>query len=168
MIIFLDTEFTGLGQVNPKLISLGLSTQFGDSFYAELPPDTYLPWADDWVKKNVLCWLWGGQFEMSASTVSRKLVAWIESLQEASTIATDAPQYDFTLIKPLLDPWPTNLSQEVLKFGSDAMGENHQLWLSRVMEETHSIERPEHHALHDANALRIAFLAALDRGWKTP
>ena len=41
-LLFLDTEFTGLGQRSPNLISMGLVSEDGrHSFYAELTPESY-------------------------------------------------------------------------------------------------------------------------------
>jgi hypothetical protein len=37
MLLFLDTEFTGLNQAKPDLISIGLVDEAGREFYAELP-----------------------------------------------------------------------------------------------------------------------------------
>ena len=53
MIIFFDTEFTSL-HVKSKLISIGLISEDGREFYAEMT-DTYLiSHCSDWVKENVL------------------------------------------------------------------------------------------------------------------
>ena len=44
MILFLDTEFTGLDQAKPDLISIALVDEAGREFYAELPPSHYACW----------------------------------------------------------------------------------------------------------------------------
>ena len=54
--IFFDTEFSGLGVINPKLVSIGCITQSGqDTFYAEVP---YTPGLVDschpFVRKHIL------------------------------------------------------------------------------------------------------------------
>lgn len=50
--IFFDTEFTGLHQ-NTTLISIGLISECGKTFYAELT-DYDKTQIDDWLQKNVL------------------------------------------------------------------------------------------------------------------
>ena len=50
--IFFDTEFTGLHQ-NTTLISIGLVSECGKTFYAELF-DYDKSQVDDWIKSNVL------------------------------------------------------------------------------------------------------------------
>jgi hypothetical protein len=52
MKIFFDTEFTGLHQ-NTSLISIGLITEHGETFYAECGDFDHLQ-VDDWIKKNVI------------------------------------------------------------------------------------------------------------------
>lgn len=52
MKIFFDTEFTGLHQ-NTTLISIGLISESGQSFYAELT-DYDKSQIDDWLKVNVI------------------------------------------------------------------------------------------------------------------
>lgn len=50
--IFFDTEFTGLHQ-NTTLVSIGLVSDEGERFYAELT-DYDETQCDDWITKNVL------------------------------------------------------------------------------------------------------------------
>jgi len=50
--VFFDTEFTGLHQ-NTTLISIGLVSERGDTFYAEFS-DYDRSQCDDWIKCNVL------------------------------------------------------------------------------------------------------------------
>lgn len=166
-ILFLDTEFTSLDQPNPDLISLGLVNEIGDFFYAELPPESYSRRASDWVRGNVLPSLWGGRWELPKAELSAHLVAWIEAQNDRAMIVTDAPDYDFALIKPLLNPWPRNLAKQAMLFDSYAMGVERQPWLSGVMAAYHaSTKRPGHHALYDAQAHRAGMMAALYAGWK--
>lgn len=164
--LFLDTEFTGLDQTNPSLISLALVKDDGDFFYAELPPAGYLHRADLWVRENVLPLLWGGSYRMAPDELSEKLVAWIEAIAGDAMIVTDSPEYDFDMmLKPLLDPWPNNLARQALRFDSFTMGPDRQPWLSGVMEGFHNQEQPPHHALYDALALREGMMAARTAGW---
>jgi len=167
MILFLDTEFTSLEQRYPSLISLALVKEDGDFFYTELPPSSYMHRASPWVQENVLPHLWGGSYRMLMPDLAANVTAWIEAIQDEVKIVTDSPDYDFDLmLKPLLDPWPSNLARSPAIFDSYAMGTDHQPWLSNVIDGYHTEELPVHHALHDAQALRAGYIAALDRGWK--
>jgi hypothetical protein len=173
VLIFLDTEFTSLEQRCPSLISLALVNEHGDYFYAELPQESYIYRASDWVRCNVVPWLWGGSYELGEAELSDKLVAWIEEIDDRVMVCTDSPDYDFEFLKKAIlgNPWPRNLAKTCLRFDSYAMGVNRQSWLAGVMEAYHkeaSAFRPEHHALHDAQSLRVGFMAALEAGWRPP
>jgi hypothetical protein len=50
--LFLDTEFTGLHQ-RTTLISIGIISECGKTFYAELS-DYDLTQVDDWIQQNVI------------------------------------------------------------------------------------------------------------------
>ena len=52
MKIFLDTEFTGLHQYT-TLISIGIISEFGDTFYAEFS-DYDKNQVDNWIQENVI------------------------------------------------------------------------------------------------------------------
>lgn len=166
MLIFIDTEFTGLGQQQPKLISLGMVDESARSFYGELPSEYYRQECSEWVVANVLPLLWGGDHVLPEALLKEKLQAWIEDIQDCAIIVTDSPDYDFELVKPFLDPWPRNLAKASLRFDETALGVNRQTWLSGVMAKHHTPERPEHHALHDAFALREGAMAAIEKGWQ--
>ncbi|SFN90457.1 protein of unknown function [Formivibrio citricus] len=159
MLLFLDTEFTGLDQPNPSLISLALVKEDGDFFYAELPPSFYTHRASDWVQENVLPHLWGGSYRMRPEELSRKVCAWIEAIPGQTVIVTDAPDYDFEqMLKPLLSPWPQNLAKTPMLFDRLILGGRYQEKLATFRDAYFTPDKPEHHALHDAQALRRAWL----------
>jgi hypothetical protein len=166
MLLFLDTEFTGL-HLNPGLISLALVDETGKrTFYAELPEESYRSRCTDWVVENVLPLLEGGNSVLPIDELRIRLQEWIESFGDLAMLITDSPDYDFELIKLLFAGyWPSNLAKQPMQFDSYAMGEDHQITLESAMKSYHSPERPEHHALHDAIALRAGMVAALDLGW---
>ncbi|HZW14447.1 MAG TPA: hypothetical protein VFF81_14805 [Noviherbaspirillum sp.] len=111
MLLFLDTEFTGLDQAKPDLISIGLVDESGREFYAELPESHWTVQCNEWVHFNVLPHLWGGSYVQSETSIREGLTVWIESIQEEAVIVTDWPNGDFfiQLIK-LLPQWPRNLN----------------------------------------------------------
>lgn len=158
MLLFLDTEFTGLDQENPSLISLALVKEDGDFFYAELAPTCYVHRASGWVRQNVMPHLWGGSYRTLTEELSAKVCAWIDAIPGKVTVVTDAPNYDFEqMLKPLLVPWPQNLAKQPVIFDRLALGECHRETLEIYRGAYFTPDKPEHHALHDAQALRQAW-----------
>lgn len=158
MLLFLDTEFTGLDQENPSLISLALVKEYGDYFYAELPLTCYAHRASEWVQQNVVPHLWGGSYRMLPEELSAKVCAWINAIPGKVTVVTDAPNYDFEqMLKPLLVPWPQNLTKQPVIFDRLALGASHCEMLEIYRGAYFTPDKPEHHALHDAQALRRAW-----------
>lgn len=167
MLLFIDTEFTGL-HLNPGLISLGLVDETGKhTFYAELPEESYRSKCTDWVVDNVLPLLEGGNSSLPIEDLRIRLCEWIENFSDRIMLVTDSPDYDFEFIKLIFaGTWPKNLSKQPMQFDSYAMGENRQPSLERTMQNYHRPDQPKHHALYDAFALRAGMVAALDLGWR--
>ena len=156
MLIFLDTEFTGLGQRWPRLISIGLIDEDGQTFYAELPPASYLPKVTPWVAANVLPLLDGAGAVQQGRDLCAHLANWIAERGPAQVV-TDAPNFDFRFLESMLSPWPPNLDRTpiVPKFDAEA-GER----FVNAIEKAFAQGLRRHHALDDAKALRLAWLAA--------
>ena len=156
MLIFLDTEFTGLGQRWPRLISIGLIDEDGQTFYAELPPASYLPKVTEWVAANVLPLLDGAGAVQQGRDLCEHLASWIAERGPAQVV-TDAPNFDFRFLESMLSPWPPNLDRTpiVPKFDAEA-GER----FVNAIEKAFAQGLRRHHALDDAKALRLAWLAA--------
>jgi len=166
VILFLDTEFTGLDQDKPDLISLALVDEAGREFYAELPPSHYAVQCNEWVHFNVLPHLWGGDHVQSVADIRVRLAAWIASIQDHAVVVTDCPDADFRLLRSLLPEWPANLAPAPILFTGWSMGDDEQPEIHARMARYHTPERPAHHALHDAHSLRIGALYALENGWQ--
>lgn len=167
MLLFLDTEFTGLDQANPDLISIGLVDECGREFYAELPESNWTVQCNEWVHFNVLPHLWGDGYVLSEKAIQERLSVWIESIPEECVIVTDWPTGDFfTQLKKLLPQWPSNLNKWPMQFGVWSMGDEQQPALRQVMDDYHGPKRPRHHALHDAHSLRLALVYAVEHGWQ--
>jgi hypothetical protein len=167
MLICLDTEFTGLNQVKPDLISIGLVDGTGREFYAELPEFNWTVQCNEWVHFNVLPHLWGGDYVESEASVRERLTSWIERIPDAAMIVTDCANSDFfTQLKRLLPQWPKNLATWPMQFGAWSMGDEQQPVLQKLMDDYHTPQRPKHHALHDAHALRLALTYAFENGWR--
>lgn len=153
MILFLDTEFTGLGQRWPRLISIGLVSEDGQhEFYAELNVEGYIEKCDTWVKENVLPFLDGGNCVMQPDELRQRLRAWIGTLGTVQ-IATDS-QIDFDLIRATLDPWSANIHPKMLHLASQDFAEA----VDKIQAENKNLCR--HHALDDAKANRLGWLAS--------
>lgn len=156
MLIFLDTEFTGLGQRWPRLISIGLIDETGQEFYAELPPASYLPRVTPWVQENVLPLLDGNGAVLQGRDLCERLSAWLNA-RGAAQIVTDAPNYDFKFLESLLSPWPANLNREPVLPQFDAeVGERFNNAVETAFEQ--GLRR--HHALDDAKACRLGWSAS--------
>jgi hypothetical protein len=167
MLLFLDTEFTGLDQTKPDLISIGLVDEVGREFYAELPESHWTVQCNEWVHFNVLPYLWSGDYVQSETSIRERLTSWIESFQEEVVIVTDWPNGDFFIqLRSLLPQWPKNLNTWPMEFDSWSMGEEQQPLLRKIIDEYHIPHRPKHHALHDAHSLRLALAYAVEHGWR--
>lgn len=161
MMVFLDTEFTGFDEPEPLLISVALVREDGECFYAELPPGQYAYRASHWVRENVMVHLWGGSYCQDIDALTLHLQDWFKSIPDQVVILTDAPNYDFELmLKPLLRQWPVNLHKQAMMFDSHALGECSRETLALERRRYYVHDKPEHHALHDAMALRQAWLKA--------
>lgn len=166
MLLFLDTEFTGIDQSKPDLISIGLVDETGREFYAELPEAQWTVQCNEWVHFNVVPYLWGGAYVLSESVLREKLVAWIEGIPQRTTIVTDCPDADFFFqLKRLLPQWPRNLAAWPMQFTAWSMGDDWQPALQKFMDDYFRPGRPKHHALHDAHALRECYVYAVENGW---
>ena len=104
--IFFDTEFTGLHQAT-TLISIGLISECGKAFYAELT-DYDRNQIDDWLKENVIDNL--GLPEMgkiplvyisdTKEVVARELKTWLAQFEQVE-MWSDCLAYDWVLFNQL-------------------------------------------------------------------
>jgi len=162
MKIFFDTEFTSVEDINAGLISIGLTTEEGHEFYAELT-DTYdLSMCSDFVIETVLQLLDGGSYRMTFRELAVKLKAWIEAIDAQELILiSDSPPLDFPFVSDLFDKfgWPNNLPKkcEPLYFWiSEKNGEK----FHRALEDFWLLHADrQHHALMDARSLQFAWSA---------
>lgn len=133
----------------------------GREFYAETPPASYQVQLSEWVHNNVVCHLWGGKYIQTLEQIRGRMVSWIEAARDEAIIVSDCPDSDFTLLKRLLgEAWPKNLLKESMLFTPWSMGDDKQPTLTKVMESYFTPVRPQHHALHDAHALRAMAMCA--------
>ncbi len=114
--IFFDTEFTGLHQ-NTTLVSIGLVSDNGEKFYAELT-DFDETQCNEWIDKNVLDYLILSGNEQLAKTlgademttivlgskndVRTELLEWLDNFKDDIQFVSDVCHYDMVLLCELL------------------------------------------------------------------
>jgi hypothetical protein len=157
MLLFLDTEYSGLGQQSPRLISLALLAEDGSrEFYVELA-DTCAP--DDctpFVQREVLPLLTGPRLpRIEASTTLR---AWFDQAPRAIQAACDS-ETDWRFLLDLLgEPRPANLAAHYY----DLRPLIDTTVYDRAVAAYYLTDPREHHALVDAQAYRRGWLAWMD------
>lgn len=158
-LIFLDTEFSALPNSDPlvgylpkpSLISIGLVTESGDSFYAE-STDFKVRFCSDFVRHNVLPLLTGPR--LTPDDLRIALNNFLSAQPEGSQIACDY-YFDFELLVSAVGLLPPNLQRgyvDMAKIGDEETA-------IEAKEAYFATGRFRHYALHDAEALRIGWLA---------
>jgi len=154
MIVFLDTEFTDF--IDIDLISIGLVSEDGKrSFYAERI-DYRRDACSDFVGHAVEPLL--GKDPAAACTrdeLCRRLVSWLSSLEGTILLACDS-QHDIDLLLDAVDGnLPPNVKARPLRLANHRTDPlfNEAECRFYAQEGIH-----RHHALHDAQALRAAWL----------
>ena len=160
MLIFFDTKFSDLS-IDPRLISIGLISEDGREFYAELS-DTYEPKdCGAFTQEAVLPHLQGGEALMPMHRLTLRLGNWLESFEQPVKLATDSLTWDWPWIQEIFSEpgtWPENLDSQPASL--------YQLidspFFERVVQQTFEKREPRlrcHHALDDAKANKLAYLA---------
>ena len=107
--VFFDTEFTGLHQ-KTTLISIGLISDCGKTFYAELT-DYDKSQVDDWINNNVIsnltmteddnaAFLGSWRLVADSKTVKEALTKWFEQFEQVE-IWSDCLSYDWVLFNQI-------------------------------------------------------------------
>ncbi|MDP3008193.1 3'-5' exoribonuclease domain-containing protein [Methylotenera mobilis] len=169
--VFLDTEFTALAE-SASLISIGLITAEGDrSFYAELS-DTYThKECSDFVLQEVLPLLDAKRItdpinykhvyaRMTLAETSLHLNYWFAALIDPVQVWSDAPNYDWRYIQQIFSA--TGLPYNLLATPNAILGEDtsaNASYQNTVEREYSQKALRRHHALDDAKAMRLGWLA---------
>jgi hypothetical protein len=163
ILIFFDTEFSDLG-IDPRLVSIGLVSEDDREFYAELS-DTYHPKdCGVFTQEVVLPQLQGGDARMTMDSLTLRLGNWIESFDQPVRLATDSLSWDWPWIQELFyipGTWPENLDGKPASLYEMIDSP----FFERAVEQAFQNHVPclrRHHALDDAKANRLAYLA-----WQT-
>ena len=148
-ILFIDTEFTGFK--DPKLISIGVAATSGEEFYAEV--EYSISECSDFVRATVLPLLNRDKI-WSLAELKGALGAWIEAVRRnAPIIICFDSDYDREMLYQIFGPDAPN-GVVFRRLGAS--------YINKLkMHDWHlKNKQVEHHALHDARALKYAF-----RGW---
>lgn len=161
MIVFFDTEFTDL-VVDPQLISIGLISEDGKEFYAELS-DTYrLADVGDFAREAVLPQLEGGVVRLTMAELNMRLEEWVRNFGEPVRLATDSLSWDWPWIQVIFEDqttWPANLDGKPLILAQETE-------FNLAVERAFAGGLRRHHALDDAKANRLGWIAAQPNGDK--
>jgi hypothetical protein len=170
MNVFFDTEFSGTEKKNGYryLISIGLVTQDGREFYAELTDTWDESLCSMWVIENVLPLLQDGDCQMKVSELAQRLKGWIEALEGEVVLRTDAPAFDWPFIEEIFNfyGWPTNLRKKygTVNFESDRQNHRYASAVNHYFKFVDNGKR-QHHALVDARSIQYAWKYAIKRGF---
>jgi len=162
MRIFFDTEFTGLTQ-DAKLISIGLVDESGErKFYAELLDTWQRSDASEFVKHEVIPLLTGDStHSMSMRELGDRLYSWIIGFESRVVLATDSLIWDWPWIVDIFrlhGAWPPNLDHQPLLLTMNYLHEYDQFVIA--VENAFCSGLRQHHALDDAKANRLGWIAA--------
>jgi len=160
--IFFDTEFTGL-IIDPQLISIGLVDEAGErSFYAELSDTWQLEDVrDEFVRAAVLPQLEGGAALMTMAELTLRLGNWLEDFEQPVKLATDSLSWDWPWIQEIFyiaGTWPENVDGKPLLLSMNYLNDSDKF--NHAVEKAFAAGLRRHHALDDAKANRLGWLAA--------
>lgn len=163
--LFFDCEFTRIdGVESPGLVSIGIISQDGQTFYAE-SDSVDEACCSEFTIETVLPLLHGGEAAMSYADIARTLKTWIESFEGEVKLWTDAPYLDWPAIFDMFSKhgWPSNLRRTpaALRFASSIQNTRFDAAVEDIFKRNPALRR--HHALDDAIVNRHAFKMATMR-----
>ena len=155
MLVFLDTEYTGLSHPARKLLSLALVAEDGRTeWYAELDGWEFAD-CDPWVQGHVVPLMIGPRLSRDAAKAS--LQDWFAARPRRVQAACDSI-IDWHFLLGLLGDLPANLAAQRHDLAPLINIPSYNNTLTAYFAKG----RPEHHALHDARAYRLGWLAWMD------
>lgn len=160
-LLFFDSEFTELG-IDPKLISIGLISEDGTrEFYAEMSDSYQQKDCSAFVQEAVLKHLEGGDVRMTMDELTLRLGSWIESFEQPVKLVTDSLSWDWPWIQEIFNDvafWPKNLDGKPASL-CKIIGPITLEGEVELVFRDHVPRLRRHHALDDAKANRLAWLA---------
>lgn len=155
MIIFFDTEFTGLSS-EPRLLSIGFVANSGDSLYIEFTNGWSESDCSFWVREHVLPMLGNGERLTRRDAVAR-ISSWLLSFASSSPTVLGETTWDTALLSDLLSEFgadPNCFCLKVVACTGREQASNFEATKRRYLE-LHQLAA--HHALSDALAFRAAW-----------
>jgi len=155
MKVFFDTEFTGLHK-NTTLISIGMVSEDGKEFYAELN-DYDQSQIDDWLRSNVIANLYQGDAAMNTTETAHCVTEWLSQFDKVE-MWSDCLAYDWVLFNHLFGH-AFNIPKNVYYIPFDIC----TLFAAKGIdpdvnrEQFAGIDGAKHNALHDARAIRACY-----------
>ncbi len=164
MIIFFDTEFTGLHK-NTTLISIGLVSDNGEEFYAEFT-DYNKHQVDEWLQTNVIDNLVIpdeltkqkiNNFKGDMNYIQQKLRIWLSQFEHVE-IWSDCLAYDWVLFNHIFGH-AFNIPKNVyyIPFDICTLFKIKGIDPDINREEFAGIEGNKHNALHDAKVIKACY-----------
>lgn len=167
MKLFFDTEFTGLHKYT-TLISLGIVSEDGREFYAELS-DYDKTQCDDWIVKNVINNLQESScYVGTKQEVGQKLREWLKQFDEIQFIS-DVCHYDFVLLIDLfgnafdlpnnVSPTCHDINQDIARHYAISECEAFNKSREEIVADLCSVpvNGRKHNALYDAKVIRSIY-----------
>lgn len=161
--IYFDTEFTGIKQ-NTTLISIGLVTDTGEEFYAELT-DYDKSQVDEWIQDNVIANLSGDpDVQCTKEELKEHLTGWLYHVSNDRQLemVSDCLAYDWVLfndifgtafdVPSIVNYIPTDICTMFRMKGIDP-----DISREEFIEGTEPIEGEKHNALYDAKVVKRCY-----------
>lgn len=185
MKLFFDTEFTGLHK-DTTLISIGIVSEDGKSFYAEFT-DYKKQQCDDWIKKNVIAnlkyfsdrWYYESESKVRVkddkSTIGMCLMNWLSQFDTIEFVS-DVCHYDFVLLIDLFGTaWnlPKNvapvchdINQDIARYYNISQKEAFDMSREEILEaHKEPIFGDKHNALYDAEVIEKIYNIVNKNPW---
>lgn len=160
MRVYFDTEFTAL-KAPADLISAGFITELGQEFYAEVPFNKTL--CTEFVKQTVLPLLDAREDQrLSRGAFALHLADWLQAQADEIVLISDS-NWDSEVLRPLflpfggLDELVPGARYGLVSFDDDCAARRYLAGHRNYFEQHPG---KQHHALHDARALRQGYLRA--------
>ncbi|EOI7437991.1 TPA: hypothetical protein ACV1O4_002732 [Yersinia enterocolitica] len=151
MRLFVDTEYTN--EHNPKLISIGIVTEDGKQDFYQQSSCFSLVECSSFTTENILPLL-EPSYSMPEDELSKKLKQWFREQPRRVTLASDSI-LDIKFILILIGEQP-NVSDHWLNLRGMI---DTTVYHNAVCKYHAREQNPWHHALHDARAHRLGWLA---------
>lgn len=176
MKVFFDTEFTGLHK-NTSLISIGLISEDGKKFYAEMT-DYDRTQIDEWIEENVInnLWIKLGKFDWdypdfyhydNKEIIADRLKKYFDQFDTVELVS-DVCHYDMMLLIDLFGTafdLPSNVSpvchdinQDIAKYHKISNADAFDVSRESILENNKiNIKGLKHNALYDAEVIKAIY-----------